>query len=547
MAIVKMKKLKLMVASSQREELLRELMLLGCVEVSHLPQPEDGENAFLSRAEVPDQTRRRTEQALLANSISVLKKYAPEKGGMGAMLSPLPDVKTEDLLDETSLAEDLDLAREILSLDERIRKNGIEKNAALVEIQGMGPWIGLDLPMEMSGTETTAVVRGTMPAAVEISAAQAALNDSAELAGLMVVSSDKSYHYLVLVSHREQLDAAQAALRSLGFAVMSTSEYKGTAAEIIERDEKAIAAGELDSAECCEKLVQMAQYREKLKLRFDTLTTLIARADAESRILCTESVSLFEGWVPAEQEADLAALLEKYDAAWETADPAEEEYAAVPVKLRNGKLSRSLNAVTEMYSLPAYDGIDPNPYMAPFFIFFYGMMMADMGYGLLMILVCLLVLKKKKPAGTMRNFFELFLWCGISTLGWGAITGGFFGDAPYQVAKILNPETTFQGLPALISPLEDTVMILVGAVALGFVHLVTGMAIGFVYNLKRGDWKTALNDQLAWWVVFAGIGCAVLGLGPWVLALGGVLVVAPSSPVRASAKSPVSSVLCTAT
>ncbi len=528
MAIVKMKKLKLMAASSQREELLRELMLLGCVEVSRMPQPEDGENGFLSRVEVPDQVRRRTEQTLLANSIAVLKKYAPEKGGMGAMLSPLPDVKTDELLDETSLAADLDLAHEILSLDERIRKNGIEKNAALVEIQGMGPWTGLDLPMEVSGTETTAIVRGTMPAAVDISAAQAALADSAPLSELMVVSSDKSFHYLVLISHREQLDAAQAVLRSLGFAVMSTSEYKGTAAEIIERDEKAIAAGELDNAECCRKLEEMAQYREKLKLRFDTLTTLIARADAESRILCTESVSLFEGWVPAEQEADLAAVLEKYDAAWETADPAEDEYPAVPVKLKNGKLSRSLNAVTEMYSLPAYDGIDPNPYMAPFFIFFYGMMMADMGYGLLMILVCLLVLKKKKPAGTMRNFFELFLWCGISTLGWGAITGGFFGDAPYQVAKILNPETTFQGLPALISPLEDTVMILVGAVAMGFVHIVTGMAIGFADNLKRGDWKTAINDQLAWWVVFAGIGCVVLGLGPWVLVLGGVLVVAGS-------------------
>jgi V/A-type H+-transporting ATPase subunit I len=128
----------------------------------------------------------------------------------------------------------------------------------------------------------------------------------------------------------------------------------------------------------------------------------------------------------------------------------------------------------------------------------------------------------------MRNFFELFLWCGISTLGWGALTGGFFGDAPYQVAHILNPETTFQGLPALINPLEDTVMILIGAVAMGFVHLVTGMAIGFAYNLKRGDWKSAVNDQLAWWVVFVGIGCAVLGLGPWVLALGGVLVVAGS-------------------
>ena len=528
MAIVKMKKLKLMVASSQREELLRELMLLGCVEVSHLPQPEEADNAFLNRVEVPDQVRRRTEQALLGNSIAVLKKYAPEKGGMGALLSPLPDVKTEELLDETSLAADLDLAREILSLDERIRKNGIERNARMVEIQGMGPWAGLDLPMEMGGTETSAVIRGTMPAAVDISAAQTALADAAELSELMVVSSDKSFHYLVLVSHREQLDAAQAVLRSMGFAVMSTSEYRGTAAEIIERDEKAIAAGELDDAECRSQLEQMAQYREKLKLRFDTLTTLIARADAESRILCTESVSLFEGWVPAEREADLAAVLEKYDAAWETADPAEEEYPNVPVKLKNGRISRSLNAVTEMYSLPAYDGIDPNPYMAPFFIFFYGMMMADMGYGLLMILTCLLVLKKKKPAGTMRNFFELFLWCGISTLGWGAVTGGFFGDAPYQVAMILNPETTFQGLPALISPLEDTVMILIGAVAMGFVHLVTGMAIGFADNLKRGDWKSAVNDQLAWWVVFIGIGCAVLGLGPWVLALGGVLVVAGS-------------------
>ena len=528
MAIVKMKKLKLMVASSEREKLLRELMLLGCVEVSQPPAAEEDSELLLNRVEVPDLTKLRTEQNLLGNSISVLKKYAPEKGGVGAMLSPLPDVDTETLLNEASVAADLDVAHEILSLDERIRKIGIERNACMVEIAGMGPWTGLDLPMEFTGTESSAVIRGTMPASVDISAAQAALAEAAELAELMTVSGDKSFHYLVMVSHREQLEAAQAVLRTMGFAPMSTSEYKGTALEIIRRGEAAIQSWEQEEETCRKQLADMACHREKLKLAFDTLSTLIARAEAESKLLCTESVSLFEGWVPAEQEAQVAAVLEQYDCAFETADPEEDEYPQVPVKLKNGKISRSLNAVTEMYSLPAYDGIDPNPYMAPFFIFFYGMMMADMGYGLLMILVCLLVLKKKKPAGGIRNFLELFLWCGISTLGWGAVTGGFFGDAPYQVAKILNPETTFQGLPCLINPLEDTVMILVGAVAMGFVHLLTGMAIGFVYNLKRGDWKTALNDQVAWWVVFAGIGCAVLGLGPWVLALGGVLVVAGS-------------------
>ena len=139
-----------------------------------------------------------------------------------------------------------------------------------------------------------------------------------------------------------------------------------------------------------------------------------------------------------------------------------------------------------------------------------------------------MVLKLKKPARSMRNFFELFLWCGFATIAWGAVTGGFFGDAPLQVAKILNPDTTFAGLPSLINPLEDTVMILVGSVALGFVHIITGTVIGFVDNIKKGEWKAAINDQVAWWVVFAGIGCLVLDLGPWVLAAGGALVVAGS-------------------
>ena len=181
-----------------------------------------------------------------------------------------------------------------------------------------------------------------------------------------------------------------------------------------------------------------------------------------------------------------------------------------------------------MYSLPAYNGIDPNPYMAPFFIFFYGMMMADMGYGLLMVLATAVMLKVKKPNGMLKHFCELFFFCGISTIAWGAVTGGFFGDAPVQVARILNPETTWAGLPYLISPLEDTVTILIGAVALGFVHIVTGMAIGFVYNIKTKNYIAAFNDQLTWWVVFAGIGCFVLGLGPWVLAVGGVMIVVGS-------------------
>jgi len=525
MAIVKMKKLRLMVASSQREELLREIMLLGCVQVSQPPPEEENEQILLSRADVPYLLQLKSDQNMLAGSLAVLKRYAPEKGGIGSLLSPLPEVATEVLLDERTKKEELETAEKILALDERIRKITIDRTARMVEIQGMEPWVSLDLPMEVSSTETSVIVRGTMPAAADPGQVQAALEAEAEMAELFTVSSDKSFHYMVLVSHKEQLEKAQAVLRPLGFTVMNAGEFRGTPAQIIEEGKKAIAAWDEEESECREQLASMGVHRQALKLRFDAMSAEIAQAEAESRLLCTESVSILEGWVPAEDEPKLAALLEKYDCAYDTEDPAEDEYPQVPVLLKNSVLTRSLNAVTEMYSLPAYDGIDPNPYMTPFFIFFYGMMMADMGYGILMVLICLLVLKLKKPARGMRNFFELFLWCGFATIAWGAVTGGFFGDAPLQVAKILNPDTTFTGLPSLINPLEDTVMILVGSVALGFVHIITGTVIGFVDNIKRGEWKTAINDQVAWWVVFAGIGCLVLGLGPWVLALGGALVV----------------------
>ena len=103
-------------------------------------------------------------------------------------------------------------------------------------------------------------------------------------------------------------------------------------------------------------------------------------------------------------------------------DPAEEEYPQVPVSLKNNWLTRPLNMVTEMYSLPAYGTVDPNPLMAPFFILFYGVMMADMGYGLLMMLASVVVLTKARPQKGMHDFFALLGLCGVSTFLMGTLT-----------------------------------------------------------------------------------------------------------------------------
>ena len=204
--------------------------------------------------------------------------------------------------------------------------------------------------------------------------------------------------------------------------------------------------------------------------------------------------------MPADKEGELAQLLGGFTCALETADPAPEEYPEVPVKLKNNAITRSMNTITEMYSLPAYDGVDANPLMAPFFIVIFGLMMADMAYGLLIVLGTGVYLKKARPKNPY--FMEMFFWCGISTFIVGALTGGFFGDFIPQLLGLMGITFT---MPALFSPMNDTLAIMVGSVALGFVQILTGMAVSVCHKTKKGCFLDALFDEITWWIILAGL------------------------------------------
>ena len=141
------------------------------------------------------------------------------------------------------------------------------------------------------------------------------------------------------------------------------------------------------------------------------------------------------------------------------------------------------------------------------------------------MLASLVVLKKKQPGGTMGHLFGLLGLCGASTFVFGALTGGFFGDFLTQLFALTGIKTNF-ALPALFTPLNDTMMILVGAMCLGFVQIITGMAISFVKKLKHGQIMDAVWEEVTWWVVFAGLALAILKVTNLVIILGGVMVVA---------------------
>ena len=263
--------------------------------------------------------------------------------------------------------------------------------------------------------------------------------------------------------------------------------------------------------------------RDALRLYLDQLNAEAAKDQSAERLMTDGTILFFEGWAPAEELTAVEKFLESLDCAWEASDPTEEEIPKVPVRLRNNWFTRPLNMVTEMYSLPSYGNVDPNPLMAPFFILFYGIMMADMGYGILMFAAGFFITRKYRPKGTMGHLFGLLTLCGVSTFIMGALTGGFFGDFLTQAVKLTTGGDF--ALPALFTPLNDTLMILIGSMALGLVHIVTGMAISFVRKLRRGAVLDALFEEVTWWVVFLGIGLMALGVTNLVLYLGIALVI----------------------
>ena len=499
MAIVKMKKLRLMAVRSEKDQLLRELESFGCVEFSELG--EDLENQGLVH-ESTDLLVLRNQQNTILNAIGLLDRYAPEKK---PLLSAKPQVETEVLLDDSILKSAVGKAAEINGLEEKIKRLAAEENRQSGLIESVMPWLELDMPLDTVSTERSAILWGSVPARIDLQSVIAAVEEASDEAELFRISGDKSTNYVLVVCIREAVSQVQDSLRRFGFTAISFNGENVTAKEAKARAENRLEALAAEKESVREALIAKATERADLKLAADVAASRITRAEAEGKLMGMESTVIMQGWVPADKEAELAGIIEKYGCAWETEDPDPSEYPDVPVQLKNNRITDALNMVTNMYSLPAYDGVDPNPLMAPFFILFYGLMMADMGYGLLMMIAALVAMAKIRPRKGTLSFCRLLLYGGISTFIMGALTGGFFGNAPEQIGKILGKPEGWGVLPSLFNPMTDSMLVLIGSMVLGMIHLNTGMVISAVEKVKKGDAASALWEEGSLWVTLVGI------------------------------------------
>ena len=516
MAIVKMKKLRLLAIKSQRDELMRRLQLMGCVQVN---EPGKAEGEIELGRESSDAPRCREALRELGMALGLLDKYASVKDGL---FSQRPEVQCSALMDDSGEDEHLALARKIIELDEEVKQVAAAESEKLNAIEALKPWLQLDIPLDFKGTRNSGAVFGSVPAPVDLSKLKAELEEKAECSQMYEIYSDKEQHCILVFFHTDFKDAAMEVLRGSWFSPMALAGRSGTAAENSEAAQKELEELKAKREELSDAIAALKPHRDELKLAIDHMSAREAQAEAIGLLRSTRSTVVLEGWIPAENEKLLQQELSQFDCAWETEDPTEDETMEVPIKLKNNKLTEPYNVVTEMYSLPAYNGLDPNPYLMPFFALFFGIMFADMAYGLLMVAVGIFALKKIKPTGTIKNMMGMLIQCGISSFVIGVLTGGFFGDAVTVVAGIFGKEVTLIptfasinvagvsiDLPLNLLEGNNPLYVLILAMCLGAVHLAIGVGLGCYLKAKDKDWLGIVQD-LSWWVIFAGIGVMVL-------------------------------------
>lgn len=500
MAIVRMKHLRLIALIKDRENLLSDLAKLGAVEVKAPKDDEWSERFAVSEA---DTARLKSERAEIESAVSTLSKYVKLKRGMFAERKRVSDA---EFFDDSRLEEALLRAREINSLAREIQSSHSNEARIANKKEALLPWKTLDIPMESKSSSKHFLYFGTIPAKFNLEDAQKAVEDAI----FEHVSSDKEQHYVVIIAHIADEEKVIDSLRPFGFSKTQFKEQRGSVRENIAAIDREISTLKDAREKLAEKISLMKESADELDVAYDILSVKIAKAEAQEKLLISDKTVVLTGWFPEREEKNLTKLFESYGAAYEIRDPNDDEEP--PILTYNSKMVRPYEMITNMYSPPAYRGIDPNPFMAPFFAVFFGIMFSDAAYGILLTLVGAIVLLKFKPRGGMKQMMSMAVMCGITTFIWGVLFGGFFGDAIPTAYKLFTGKEFTWNLALWFNPLDDPMLMLIFSFALGGVHIFAGMAVKAYMMIRDGHLLDAIFDIGSWWVLFGGIVFALLGL-----------------------------------
>lgn len=503
MAVMPMQRIGIYALKSRRKPILELIQRRGVVEI-HAEKAEDA--VFRQTDTAPAKARFENNTSTLQAALEALDKLEPEKKSLLAPLegrTPIPLSRYEETAG--AAGKTLRAASRVNALWKKCADDRAEILRLEAQIRMLEPWSRLDVSMRTTGTASTAAFIGSFPAEYTEEALKAEIARGApEIDGVAVevLSAGTQQTCAFLLCHASNGAKLETFLRSIGFTYPADRSKKPPQARMQDlnaRIEKLRA--EIDGAEA--EIRTYAALRGAMQYTIDYFSMRIEKYDVLGRLWQSPHVFVITGYIPAESAPALEKeLTEKFEAYVELETPAEDE--DVPVKLKNNAFAAPVEGVLESYSMPGRKEIDPSTLMAVFYYFLFGMMLSDAGYGLLMVIGCGIALAKfKNMEESLRKFLKMFLYCGISTVFWGAMFGSFFGDAVTVIGKtFFNVDIA---IPALwFTPLNEPMRLLLFSFLIGVIHLFAGLGAQFYQLARQGLWKDAIFDVVFWYMLVGG-------------------------------------------
>jgi len=491
MAIVKMKKATMIALQSEKNEILNDLQRFGYLQVVNLEERmEQGFEELQPDSDNEAVGRLEAKLSQVKYSIDFLGKFNTAKKPLFAQKVQVDETKRKEYLDnEEKLNEIYESCRSIDSRFTEIKSSETKLNNAIAQLT---PWLALKEKLEEIGTtHNTNSILGFIASKYE-DELSTAVKDEDLTAYLEKVGVEKENSYFMVIYHQTCEERISQLLKQVGWTKVTFSEYSGTPEENINRIKAEISNLENIKKELAKKAEAMVPESGFLEILYDLLSIEKDRRSVVKDFIKTDKTFMLQGWIPEKFADDMTKLLDgitdKYTISFE--DPSEED--EIPVLLNNPKAVKPYEMITDLYSVPNAKGIDPNIFMAPFFVVFFGMMVTDAVYGILMSALTGYVLYKYKPQGGMKNMMWIMFFGGISTFFWGGIFGGWLGD----LIKVK---------PWWFNPLDEPLKMLIFCLILGVIHLYTGYILQAYQNIKAGNFMDAIYDQVLWLMLLTGL------------------------------------------
>lgn len=451
-------------------------------------------------------------QERVEKAVRLLEKNCNIKRGL---IESFTDFKTVSYERYKSLTEKSDetfaKCRQIL----KINKNIEEINRRITDqkrlIENIKPWEKLDIMMASKRTLTTRIFIGTFNKNLNAeNIADLIKQQHNELDDIVIeiVSNDKLFTCAVIICHTSSGEALAKALENIGF-IYPEKTLPALPCKIIEDTVKEIAELELQISELKKQISEFSPDYDDIRFLYDHLTTQIDKYKVVELAGATESAFFITGYIPQKEAEELRFVIEtKYNAYFNTIEPDYDD-PKVPVLLDNGSFASGVEGITEMYSPVSNTDVDPNPVMSFFYYAFFGLMLSDAGYGILMVLFAIFADKKLKASGNFKKTVNLAFYSGISSIIFGALFGGWFGDLiPVVCTTFLGIEDPPQ-LALWLDPVTNSIKLLVYCLGFGILHLFSGLLLNAYKLLKSKNYTAAVFDTFP--VMIFVCGFAVFG------------------------------------